>query len=78
MQTVDADEATFTIYEVAHWLRCGRAKVAKVAREHGIGMNLRGRAGWRFTAADRVALQKAMAPTPIAPTTARRPRRRRR
>lgn len=72
------DGVTETASEVAAWLRCSRAKIYKLARENGIGMNLGGRAGWRFTAADKLALQRALRPTKQAPTQIRRPKRRRR
>lgn len=51
-----------TIHEVAEEFRCSPRKLSDVAREHGIGMNLGGRAGWRFTQADKLALQQAMRP----------------
>ncbi len=69
--------ATETTAEVASWLRCGRAKVYALAKEHGIGINLGGRAGYRFTPADKQRLLDLMRPAPT-PTMARRPRRRRR
>ncbi len=74
------DEPTDTLAEVAAWLRCGRRKVAAVARANGIGIYLGGSAGWRFTAADRVALKRALAPAPPPAQTVqqRRPRRGRR
>jgi hypothetical protein len=56
---------TFTTEEVAAWLRFGRAKVyAALAKEHRIGVNVGGSAGWRFTEADRMALRDAMRPPP--------------
>lgn len=62
-----------TITEVAHAFRCGERKIAKVATEHGIGINLHGRAGWRFSPADRLALQEAMRPVKkVAPRRRRR------
>lgn len=39
-----------------------KRKVWEEARKHGIGYNLGGSAGWRFTDADVDALRKAMAP----------------
>lgn len=53
---------TFTVYEVAEDFRCGPRKVADVARANSIGANLEGRAGWRFTEADKLALWDAMKP----------------
>lgn len=70
--------ATETTAEVASWLRCSRAKVYALAREHRIGINLGGRAGWRFTEADKKALREAMRPATAAPQPVRRPKRRRR
>lgn len=70
------DQHTETIYEVAEWLRCSPRKVADVARTHNIGMNLKGRAGWRFTEADKLELQVAMRPEPTPVVQRRRKRRR--
>ncbi|NYD39950.1 hypothetical protein [Nocardioides panaciterrulae] len=69
------DAKVFTVYEVAEEFRCGRQKVADVAREHGIGAQLGGRAGWRFTEADKRALWEAMKPKEKAPVSRRRRRR---
>ena len=66
--------STQTIYEVADEFRCSPRKISDVAREHGIGANLWGSAGWRFTEADKLALWEAMRPAQKKPT----PRRRRR
>lgn len=65
---------TQTVYEVAEEFRCSPRKISDVARAHGIGANLEGRAGWRFSQADKLALWEAMRPKKIAAT----PRRRRR
>lgn len=59
-----------TASEVAGILRCSDRKVWTEARKHGVGYNLGGRAGWRFTEADVDALRKAMAPP--APVKKRR------
>lgn len=53
---------TQTVYEVADEFRCSPRKIAAVAREHGLGANLGGRAGWRFTQADKLAIWDAMRP----------------
>ena len=53
-----------TATEVAAVLGCNRRKVWDVARAKGIGYNLGGRAGWRFTEADVDRLRKAMTPPP--------------
>lgn len=64
---------TQTVYEVAGEFRCSPRKVSDVARANSIGANLEGRAGWRFTEADKLALWEAMRPKQVAT-----PRRRRR
>jgi excisionase family DNA binding protein len=51
-----------TTREVAALLRCTPRKVTKTATEHGIGANLGGRAGFRFTEADIDALRESMRP----------------
>jgi len=64
---------TETVYEVADQFRCSPRKVSDVARENGIGANLGGRAGWRFTEGDKLALWEAM--RPAKPLVVRRRRR---
>jgi hypothetical protein len=72
------ETATETTADVARWLRCSRAKVYALARKHQIGMNLGGSAGWRFTHADKLALQRALRPLPESTAKpGRRPKRRR-
>ncbi|MCR1785363.1 hypothetical protein KVF89_22675 [Nocardioides carbamazepini] len=73
--TGEIDEVE-TIYQTAARFRCSPRKVADVAKANNIGMNLKGRAGWRFTAADRARLQLAMRPAPPEPVQRRRKRRR--
>lgn len=63
---------TFTAPEVAEEFRCSAWKVKKVARENGIGVNLDGSAGWRFTEADKQRLWDAMRPKKAAPVRRRR------
>lgn len=53
---------TQTVYEVADEFRCSPRKVSDVARANQIGANLGGRAGWRFTETDKLALWEAMRP----------------
>ena len=53
-----------TAAQVAAIFGCNRRKVWDVARAKGIGYQLGGRAGWRFTEADVDRLRKAMAPPP--------------
>lgn len=64
---------TQTVYEVAEEFRCSARKVSDLARANGIGANLGGRAGWRFTEADKLALWDAM--RPVAKVNPRRRRR---
>lgn len=49
---------------VAEIFGCTPRKVREEAAKCGAGMNLKGRAGWRFTDADVTKLRKAMAPEP--------------
>lgn len=64
---------TQTVYEVAEEFRCSPRKISDVARANGIGMNLQGTAGWRFTEADKLSLQEAMRPAKkVAPRRRRR------
>lgn len=63
-----------TLPEVAEVFRCSGRKIATVAKNNGIGMQLAGRAGWRFTDADVAALREAM--RPAAPVAVRRRRKR--
>lgn len=59
-----------TAAQVAAVFGCNRRKVWDVARAKGIGYNLGGRAGWRFTDADIDKLRRAMTP-PAAPVDRR-------
>lgn len=56
--------------DVADRFGCSVRKVQKEAARFGIGMNLGGRAGWRFSESDVAALRKALAPA--APVKRRR------
>lgn len=62
---------TQTSYEVADEFRCGHRKIETVAAAKGIGVNLKGRAGWRFTEADKLALWEAMKAKPATPVRRR-------
>lgn len=42
----------YTTAEVAEQLRCSRKRVREAATKYGLGMNLGGRAGFRFTTQD--------------------------
>jgi hypothetical protein len=63
---------TQTVYEVAEEFRCSPRKVSDIARANGIGAQLGGRAGWRFTEADKLALWEAMRPAKKAIVRRRR------
>lgn len=63
---------TLTVSEVAEEFRCSIRKVSDVARANGIGANLRGRAGWRFTETDVLALWDAMRPKAVQSVRRRR------
>jgi hypothetical protein len=62
-----------TCAEVADDFRCSTRKVAELARSLGVGANLGGRAGWRFSDADKQAMLEHLRPAP--PVKARRKRR---
>lgn len=53
--------------EVAAEFRCSPRKVSETARKHGIGADLGGRAGWRFSEADKVRLLAVMKPSKTKP-----------
>lgn len=57
----------------AEW-GCSRAYVASLAHRMGIGANLGGRSGYRFTQEDEAAMLAALRPVPVEKK--RRPRRR--
>lgn len=63
---------TQTATEVADEFRCSTRKVTETATAHGIGANLGGRAGFRFTEADKLALWEAMRPKAAAVVRRRR------
>jgi hypothetical protein len=65
---------TYTAREVAAQWRCSVYKVAKTARAAGVGVQLAGRAGWRFTQADVDAMVAHLRPAPVAPVRRRRRR----
>jgi hypothetical protein len=64
--------SVFTASEVAAELRCSTRKVTDVATANGIGANLGGRAGYRFTEADKLALWEAMRPKVVTQVRRRR------
>lgn len=49
---LEDEEVALNAEEIATRLRCSSRKVKDLAAEHGIGMQLGGRAGWRFTELD--------------------------
>lgn len=55
-------EQSLTAKEVAELLRCTPRKVTKTATEKGIGANLGGRAGFRFTESDVDSIRESMRP----------------
>ena len=63
---------TLTTEEVAKRLRCSARKVRIEAAKLGIGANLGGRAGYRYTEADVEALWESM--RPVQPVERRRRR----
>lgn len=64
---------TFTTAEVAEQLRCSPNKIRKQASALGIGANLQGRAGYRYTQAEVDALWDSM--RPVQPVERRRRKR---
>lgn len=64
---------TYTAAEVADELRISPRKVREVAKEIGVGANIGGTAGYRYSDADKLAIWESMRP---APTVERRRKRR--
>lgn len=62
-----------TIREVAARFGCSPRKIAQTANQIGVGINLWGAAGWRFTETDVQQIANAWKPKPA---TRRDPRRR--
>lgn len=56
--------ADLTAAEVAAIFKCHKRKVTDEASRLGIGYDLGGSAGFRFTPADVDALRRALAPSP--------------
>lgn len=50
--------------DLAEQFGCSEWKVRTVARQLGVGMDLGGRAGFRFTPGDVERIRKALAPKP--------------
>lgn len=51
-----------TAPEVAAELRCNRQTVVRMAKRLGVGMNLGGRAGFRFSDDDIATMREALRP----------------
>lgn len=51
-------------HDVAKQFGCSRRKIRELARQLGIGYDLGGRAGFRFTPADVDRFRTALAPKP--------------
>lgn len=64
-QVIDEQSRTYTTAEVAAYLRCADRKVLELARELGVGYNLRGAAGTRYTDDDVARILKALRPEPV-------------
>lgn len=64
---------TFTTAEVAEELRISTRKVRKQASALGLGIDVGGRAGYRYSDADKLALWESM--RPAHPAERRRKRR---
>lgn len=54
--------ATLTTADLAERLRCSQRKVRKAASALNIGVNLGGRAGYRYTEAEFDALMQSLRP----------------
>lgn len=63
-----------TAAEVAEEFRCSRRKITDAASKFGIGADLGGRAGFRFTEAETLALWEAMRVKSDVPVRRRRRR----
>lgn len=65
--------ATLTTADLAERLRCSERKIRKAAAALGIGADLGGRAGYRYTEAEADALWESL--RPVQPVERRRRRR---
>ena len=73
MSEIATESTVYTAAEVAAMFRTTRRHITDTATKHGVGFNLGGSAGFRFTELDVAALREALKPTPMP---ARRRRRR--
>lgn len=72
----DATEFRYSTADVATRLGCSPSTVRNRARNAGVGINLDGSAGMRFSERDIEQLVTTLRPTPEAPAPRRRRRRR--
>lgn len=73
MSEAVSEDVLYTAVELAAKFRTTRRHITDLATRLGVGFNLGGSAGFRFTELDVAALREALKP---APTAARRRRRR--
>lgn len=76
MSTGPQTEVMLTAADVAEKFRCSPRKVRDEAKRIGAGINLGGRAGFRFTEDDVVRIKAALGIQAAAPVERRRRRRR--
>ena len=73
MTSPDSEPAFFTTKDIAAYLGCSVWKVRQAAQAIKVGMDLGGRAGFRYTAADRQAIVDSLRPAkPISKRKKRR------
>lgn len=65
--------SALTTHEIAEDLRCSPRKIRKVAAAIGVGVDLGGRAGFRYTEVEKDLIWEAM--RPAKPVERRRKRR---
>lgn len=56
---------TYTATEVAEELRISPRKVREVAKDIGVGANVGGTAGYRYSEADKLAIWESMRPVQV-------------
>lgn len=73
MTSPDSEPTFFTTKDIATDLGCSVWKVRQVAQAIKVGMDLGGRAGFRYSAADRQAIFDSLRPAqPVAKRKKRR------
>lgn len=65
-------EYPYTTADLAAELKCHKNTVRKRAARLGIGIDLEGRAGYRYSEADRAKLIESLRPSAPVPTRKRR------